>query len=139
LSAKGRPQPITHWINCGRKFTQIPEISDLAAYSKSFNTWWASLQPGSRVTSSGLTRDVSAGETWAKTKKGGLNGFNSVVIALSFWLHNAKTEAQLQEFEEVLEDVLWVCNQMLAESNVSGKRPREDGEEIGPSKRSKTA
>jgi hypothetical protein len=119
---------VTHWINCGRKFSHPPDVPDLDAYAKSFNNWWTSIQPESRISSSGLTHNVSAAEEWTKIKKGGPNGFNTVLIALSFWLQNVKTKPQQRKCEAVMEDILWAADQMLIKCTVPSKRPHDESD-----------
>lgn len=53
------------------------------------------------------------GETWAETKKGGLNGFYNVVVSLSWWMTAVKTDPERAEFDAALADALWVLNQMV--------------------------
>ena len=126
-----------HWINCRCKFNNVPEILGVTDYIKSFKEWWASLQPAGRITASGaFTHTISDGETWGKTQKGGPNGFNTVLIALSFWLGAVtKAKAEPKECEEMIQDVLWVVDSMLTALKHSKKRVRDEDESGGPSKR----
>src|SRR5262245_25350080 len=103
------------WINGGCRFSHVPEILGLVEYVKLFKGWWASLQPAGCVTASGaFTRTISDGETWVRTQKGGPNGFNTVLIALSFWLCAVtKSHSKTDKCEEMIQDVLWVVDSML--------------------------
>jgi hypothetical protein len=75
-------------------------------------------------------------ETWSKTRKGGVNGFYSVVLALSFWLNAATSDLEKTKCEEAICDVFWVSDQMIATQKPSSKRasPDEGGESV-PTKR----
>src|SRR5262245_32755619 len=130
LSAKGRPTQITHWINCGRKFTHLPVIPDLVSYVASFNNWWRSLQPETRVVTEGvITRDVEAEESWEKTRKGGVNGFVTVLICLAVWLRSTSSETEREICEVAIQDVLWVVERMISRGNAP-KRALEDVEDV---------
>jgi len=126
LAAQGCPVVVTHWINCGRKLNRLPVISDLSEYGKSFNLWWASLQPATRIVSPGvLSRNIDGGETWVKVRKGSINGFYTAILALSFWHHSTLTSAQRRECNEVIEDALWVADQLIGHL----KHPRDDDDD----------
>lgn len=137
LSASGRPPAVSHWIQCGRKFSSPPKISDLAVFANSFNVWWTSLQPTSRITSDNgrLSRNVTPDEAWSKTRKGGKNGFYTILLTLSFWIRRATLPAEQSAYENLIDDVVWVVNQMLGSTVPT--HPKRAGEDArgGPSKR----
>jgi hypothetical protein len=61
-----------------------------------------------------LNREMPAGSSWSETRLGGANGLVIVLIAVSWWLVQAKTSSQRGEVESVLEDLLFAFMAMNA-------------------------
>jgi len=125
LSKVDRPDIIGRWIAGGRKSS--PVIGDLPGFMTLWKKWWVSLQPSSRGQHGRkLRRVVNEDEEWEELQKGSINGFFTVVISLSWWLTAATTPAHHKAFLEVVEDVSWVQDQIIAKLKPSLKRGRED-------------
>jgi hypothetical protein len=105
--------------------------------------WWFSLQPVAREGEK-LLRAMDADEQWVETKKGTINGFYNVVVSLGWWLKALKTDVDRANFDSILDDVLWVANQMVRNPDGTPKPPKRarsnsdvsQGREGGTSKRS---
>ena len=134
LSKVGRPDVIGRWILGGCKVT--PVIEDLPAFVTLWRKWWISLQPSSQVKQGRkLCQAVDDHEEWEELQKGSINGFFTVIISLSWWLTAAKTAAQHKIFLEVVEDVSWVQDQIIARLKPSLKRGHKDEGEVQKAKR----
>jgi hypothetical protein len=125
ISRKHRPDHINTWIQSGREV--VPPIKDVATFSWSWKQWWATLQPPQRRddNTSKLKRLALGIDSWADLRKGGVNGFYSIISGLSWWLQaiDDSDANQLQDFTETLDDVSWALEQMV--HSVGGKRSRK--------------
>ncbi|KAH9972532.1 hypothetical protein BGW80DRAFT_1119794, partial [Lactifluus volemus] len=85
ISRKHRPDHINTWIQSGREV--VPPIKDVATFSWSWKQWWATLQPPQRRddNTSKLKRLALGIDSWADLRKGGVNGFYSIISGLSWW------------------------------------------------------
>ena len=127
LSKQGRPEIIDRWVNGGRK--SWPVVDDVPSFATAWRRWWISLQPEARVQRrSILVRTVDATETWEGLRKGSVNGFFNVVVSLAWWYEALKTPAQRKTFMDMLDDVLWVQDQILAIFDGGKKRTRSGGD-----------
>jgi hypothetical protein len=136
LLTTGRPDVIKRWINGGRK--ALPIIDDLLAFAASWKEWWAALQPKSRgQNGKKWSQKVDEGEEWKELRKGSINGFFNIVVSLAAWSVGLKNAGQQKIFMEMVDDVLWVMDQMMKESRVGKKHGREStgGEEGRSAKR----
>jgi hypothetical protein len=106
------------WFKNGRK--GYPTIEDINPYVTAWKQWWIGLQPTWRK--NGLGHELPAeSEKWEKLYKGGTNGFILILITLGWWkLHSGRN----REFKEMLEDTIWVCEQMVPEESRVRKKSR---------------
>jgi hypothetical protein len=116
------------WIKSGRQADPI--LSDLLSFKGSWKKWWVSLQPVERKDGcesfDDLVRDELEDVTWTELSKGGLNGFFSIIVSLSWWLKvGIDREDQLLELEGVFKDVLWVEDQIIQSLQSQVKRTSE--------------
>jgi hypothetical protein len=117
LDCTGRPDVVAVWLKNGRKLKNIPAIEDIDAYAAAWITWWTCLQPSWRGLN--LTRKKpEEHESWENICKGGNNGFFIVMITLAWWKVNGGASNQ---FQEMLEDVMWVCEQMMESLGVESE------------------
>ena len=65
-------------------------------YRPSFIAWWSALQPSWCVSDSStvLSKNVPANETWAALGKGGSAGLYVVIMALSWWINTVGADAE---------------------------------------------
>jgi hypothetical protein len=130
LACKNRPQILSHWIQCGRKYESQPVIKDLTSFISAWRLWWYSLQPEARK--DGLDEDATwplhrvakDGEMWAEVRKGSKNGFFGIVLTLSWWYRAVTTDFERELFDRALADVKWVASQMVEGCPGSKKRVR---------------
>jgi len=74
--------------------------------------------------------------SWTDLLKGGINGFFSVVVSLSWWLkHTDDNLEALFEFETVLEDVMWVQDQMILSLQTCKRKHQGSEKSEKPAKR----
>jgi hypothetical protein len=130
LSRQGRPEIIDRWISSGRK--TWPVIEDVSLFAGAWRQWWVSLQPKARVQGRGrLVRVVDRNETWEELKKGSVNGFFNVVVSLAWWYESLKTSAHRKAFMDMVDDVLWVQDQLLATLQPEKRKQTDDDMEVG--------
>jgi hypothetical protein len=123
LSNQGRPDQINRWICAGRK--TWPPIEDISSFATAWKGWWILLQPSSRVKRrNNLVHTVDPNETWDGLKKGGINGFFNVVVSLGWWSEASMKPAQHKMFMEMVKDVLWVQEKIIATLDGPKKRTR---------------
>jgi hypothetical protein len=113
LSNVGRPNVVSAWISGGRKAP--PKIEDLRDFTLAWKAWWKSLQPSTRVSSrSKLQRKIGPDDSWESLQKNGINGFFTIVASLSWWFAEAKTDAQIKDFNYFAADILWAQEQIIS-------------------------
>lgn len=61
-----------------------------------------------------LQRHDVPDESWPEIMKGGGNGFFLVLISLSWWMEAAKEKTDKDDCLSVVDDVMWVLEQMVA-------------------------
>ena len=97
------------------------------------------MQPKSRVQQKGskMSHVVDENEDWVELKKGSINGFFNVVVGLAMWWTAVKTGAQRRVFLEMVNDVSWALDQMMAKLEVGRKHGLEEdkAEDRGRAKR----
>jgi hypothetical protein len=130
ISAKDRPLAISHWSRCARNASAAPDITDIEDWARLWRVWWTGMQPASRGGEK-LLRVVDAAEEWVELRKGSINGFYNVVISLGWWIQAAATAPELAEATQMVDDAIWVMDQMLGGSR-AGKRSHEN-DDAGPS------
>jgi hypothetical protein len=114
LGTKGRPPCVAAWIARARTSTYRPDLGPLAAFEKSFRTWWKSLQPEWRRNgpSANLSRDMG---NLDDLRRPGKNGLLSVLAALFFWAANAEKVGRIdweQPWGQAVDDVAWVIQRL---------------------------
>jgi hypothetical protein len=94
---------------------------DLLVFKNLWKKWWVHLQPAERKVKGSefadLVRDGLDDIDWTKLSKDGSNSFFSIIISLSWWLkaviNNSSDDGELSEVESIMENVLWVLNQII--------------------------
>jgi len=110
LDSACRPNAVQVWFKYGRKYDQLPKITDMAHYEDCWWNWWHHLQPVSRKGSDGKwLKKVDNGEEWKNIKKGGPSGFFIIMLTLSWWL---KLSGMGEKFQVAVDDVVWVLDQL---------------------------
>jgi len=127
---KGRPDLLSNWIQCGRKYEAQPQINDISAYSAAWWAWWSGLQPSSRRgdAPNKLKKIATDANDWVELQKGSANGFFGMVLALSWWANAAKTEDEREAVGKAIDDVLWVLDQIIANPPRQRKRAANSDE-----------
>jgi hypothetical protein len=87
LTNISRPIEVAQWIARARRVNYTPNIVNLNKYEAQWWAWWTKCQPtwrsGDLRSAANLVVPVNA--DWSQTKRGGLNGILSILIALAFW------------------------------------------------------
>lgn len=149
LTSSNRPACVSHFLK--KKDVNKPApILDFDTFPDDFFDWWFNMQPSWRKLSGvrwPLPRNASpiVGSEWIETRKGGLSGIITVVMALLWWKTQAKHTVHKKQYVSALEDVAWVLEQMLLAENVGSiskrakrnrtNRGRDEVEETRPRKR----
>ncbi|KAJ7164854.1 hypothetical protein C8R43DRAFT_833873, partial [Mycena crocata] len=102
LTPLGRPKEVSSWMGSGRgrrggvgalgPVFPTPTSKSPAAFGKTFNEWWRSLQPKWRtggpdgqLSKDAQLRDHSQSKEWAALRSPGANGVFIVVLILFWW------------------------------------------------------
>ncbi|KAI0039071.1 hypothetical protein FA95DRAFT_1458674, partial [Auriscalpium vulgare] len=109
LLTTNRPGQIAYWTNRGRHFDKPAVIEDVAEFADSWRSWWTHLQPEWRAGDWPLRRTgAREDEDWMELRKGGRNGFEMILVSMSWWFSAAEPGTERNEWESALEDVNWV-------------------------------
>ncbi|RDX40923.1 hypothetical protein OH76DRAFT_1304272, partial [Lentinus brumalis] len=88
LSAKGRPEELSRWINGGRNYDKLPIPDPLAPYVTRWKGWWQKMQPKPRRDSDVWPLPQTAPDNddhWEPLRRGGCNGMFIAIIGLAIW------------------------------------------------------
>lgn len=102
----------------GYKDSDIPYISDVGAYSKAWISWWRACQPSWRQTQEWpLPKEAPIGARWEKLAARGQNGMFIVVMSTTWWAIAIESPDHYRVFDEAVDDVRWVIEQVLNSSS----------------------
>jgi hypothetical protein len=121
LSAKGRPEAVSWWVQRGRSTVQIPAGLDSEDEREDFYDgvvlWWLGINPAWRK--EGVTK-VEDFETHGLSQcsggdlagiPSGLNGLTSVLASLGWWYRIAEVAEGSLRWRKLMEDVVWVLTE----------------------------
>ena len=63
---------------------------------------------------------------WGELMKGSINGFFTIVVSLAWWALAVNTAAQHKVLLDMLDDVTWVLDQMVAKLGGIKKQGQHD-------------
>ncbi|KAJ6513458.1 hypothetical protein C8R45DRAFT_782638, partial [Mycena sanguinolenta] len=117
LSAQGRPEAVSWWVQRARKNRAIPSGLDNPTnrenYYNSVVSWWIHVNPAWRT--EGMTTPQDFAHLGLKQDRGdldglptGLNGLTSVVACLWWWYRVAGNADGALLWTKMVEDVSWV-------------------------------
>jgi hypothetical protein len=90
------------------------------------------MQPDSRRGGE-LLRIANQGEQWVELRKGSINGFYNVVVSLRWWIQATATPLEVTEVTRMLDDAIWVVDQMLGTIRAGKRSPDNDNPLAGHS------
>jgi len=138
LPTDSRPQEVALWIkrHLKKKHEAVSVLPD--EYGPRFVAWWRSIQPSWRtLPDGGYAKATPDDENWASLGKGGSAGLYIVVMALSWWIRALDLTGVNSTAWDVVDDVLWVVQQIRLKNNVpnNGKRARNEEDVAKANKR----
>ena len=138
MPTDSRPQEVALWIKCHlkKKHEAVSVLPD--EYGPRFVAWWRSIQPSWRtLPDGGYAKATPDDENWASLGKGGSAGLYIVVMALSWWIRALDLTGVNSTAWDVVDDVLWVVQQIRLKNNVpnNGKRARNEEDVAKANKR----
>ncbi len=146
ISASGRPQEVSNWINAGRHFNKLPQLASVPTFVANWKAWWLSLQPRCRVQGRvdwpPRRQKPDKNEDWNLVQRGGCNGMFVVIWCLALWISHLPVGATDPDVCSAIADVHWTYSTIissLSSGSTSAKRspsPKPDGRS---SKRRKAA
>ncbi|KAJ7601273.1 hypothetical protein DFH06DRAFT_1026859, partial [Mycena polygramma] len=124
IRPEGRPEVIGLWVKGGRgsKSKKVPIIKKFAAYPKTWQSWWDSLQPAWRKRGVDGTWEIGGdyGEDWRSLNCPGVNGVLNLAASLYFWglqgrgLREERGEAWFTQhqalWDDAVHDVAWMLD-----------------------------
>ncbi|VDC04983.1 unnamed protein product [Peniophora sp. CBMAI 1063] len=124
FSVKGRPYEVGAWIKRHRRLALAPAIDDIPLFFSQMADWYIDAQPAGRGTEFPLQRDELSADDWTCLIRGGANGWQIYLIALTWWYDLLDEERDACDFEQLLSDVDWVLSRVLdsARSRAGSKR-----------------
>ncbi|KAF9553007.1 hypothetical protein CPC08DRAFT_767853 [Agrocybe pediades] len=105
---------VGNWI--GRRHSPVwrPKLGSLSKFEKSYMKWWAGLQPEWHLTADGKVKHGAVDGNWDVLQKPGINGLQSIVVALFFWgLDTKKKFSDAENWAEAVEDFIVACAGLL--------------------------
>ncbi|KAJ7714047.1 hypothetical protein DFH07DRAFT_763156 [Mycena maculata] len=108
LSATKRPKQVALWVKWARVGT--PTVT-LPVFSNEWWVWWADLNPGWRKRDGELVREGTG--RWEALRHPGQNGFLNVLVCLKWWHEKLETDAERDEWDRAVDDVLWALEGIL--------------------------
>jgi len=92
----------------------IPFVADLSSYRGGWVAWWTSCQPAWRQDKGWpLPRDNASTTNWVKVGARGQSGLFLVIMSTTWWAASIKSEKDRAEFDEAVDDVRWVIDQII--------------------------
>ena len=92
----------------------IPFIANVSSYRSNWIKWWTSCQPAWRQDSGWpLPRDSVGTTNWAKACAQGQNGLFLIIMLTTWWVASITSEQDWAEFNEAVDDIHWVIDQIL--------------------------
>ncbi|KAJ7795150.1 hypothetical protein B0H14DRAFT_3158801 [Mycena olivaceomarginata] len=121
LSAKGCPEAVSWWVQCGRSTVQIPVGLDgkdkLEDFYEGVVLWCLSINPAWRKEGIAKVEDFErhglnqhSGGNLAGLPSG-LNGLTSVLACLGWWYRVAEVTGGMLRWRKLMEDVVWVLTE----------------------------
>ena len=104
------------WVK-NRTYTdnQIPHVADVCVYATAWISWWKACQPPWRQNEGWpLSREVPDPAEWGKLNARSQNGMFLVVMSTTWWALALKSPDDRHAFDEVVDDLRWVLEQLLA-------------------------
>ncbi|KAH7904934.1 hypothetical protein BJ138DRAFT_989940, partial [Hygrophoropsis aurantiaca] len=123
LSKNGRPPQLDQWIANGRgRGNKPPLVTNVNSYTKTFWTWWSSLQPNWRQcgANSRPLRTPHYGDIWGELDTPGANGMLSPLACVYWWgcavlgkVEGVVVNGCEDEWKSALFDVIWVLEGLI--------------------------
>ena len=120
LPTTSRPDAVTAWMKArSYKPEHIPFVPNIISYHEKWTTWWTSCQPAWRQKQGWpLPRDdPSVGKWGLKAGARGQNGLFLVIVSTAWWASSIQSEADWVAFDEAVDDVRWVIDQVISALN----------------------
>ncbi|KAI0259638.1 hypothetical protein BC834DRAFT_608805 [Gloeopeniophorella convolvens] len=138
LNATARPDQFHWWQSRARGYENLPpDFGKPSEYAAAVKTFYIRLQPDARGSTWPLAREACDSSDWSELNKGGKKGVLTILILLAWWQGLEQTKKERQGLDEVVDDVSWILDQLLAVER-GGKRSREeDDSDPTPSKRAR--
>jgi hypothetical protein len=93
---------------------RIPFVSNVSSYGSHWRLWWTSFQPAWRKDNGWpLPRDNESTSNWVKIGSRGQNGLFLVILSTALWAYSIRSEEEWVLFDEAVNDVKWVIDQVI--------------------------
>ena len=126
LPTASRPSQVAGWMRY-RSYApeHTPFISNLSSYRDSWVRWWTSCQPAWRKGKGWpLPRDHDDATNWVKIGACGQSGLFIVIVSTAWWAYSIKSEEEWVKFDEAVDDVKWVIEQVTGSlTELGASRP----------------
>ena len=108
-----------------RDYTKPPDIHDkLEEFGAEMRQWLITIMPDWRGSQWPMMRtkpEDAKDTTWEALRRGGRNGVILYIIALSWWLSQARSPSSKRQAEAVVDDLAWAVGETVVELGLPTK------------------
>lgn len=115
IPINSRPGEVGMWIKA-RSYDarHIPHVPDANMYHTCWLQWWTVCQPAWRKANGWpFLKEGDTGVGWGKLASRGQNGMFVVIMSTTWWAFSIKSPEERHAFEEAVDDVRWVLEELL--------------------------
>ncbi|KZV59717.1 hypothetical protein PENSPDRAFT_551244, partial [Peniophora sp. CONT] len=80
-----RPPEVAAWIKRHRILERAPDVEDVDLFISQMQDWYVAAQPAGRGDALPFNRDMLDADSWTCLIRGGGNGWQIFLIALTWW------------------------------------------------------
>ncbi|KAJ7084773.1 hypothetical protein B0H15DRAFT_783613 [Mycena belliarum] len=111
----GRPAQVSYWTSRARRGKPKPEIVEAKAFADKWWAWYGKMNPEWRVETTAGPGHFERGRSdggWDVLAYTGPNGMLNVLICLRWWRDAIDTVEDQAAWNDAVEDVAWVLEEM---------------------------
>jgi len=109
----------------------MPVVDDIGRYRDDWIGWWTASQPGWRSSQSWpLPKDDKSGGSWDDFPARGQNGIFLAIMATCWWARAVESAEDFSLFEEAVDDIHWVIQQLIRAHSHWGQRGTYPGDTL---------
>lgn len=112
---------------------RLPYIFDTGAYGRMWTAWWMACQPSWRQDRGWpIPKERDSNAKWGKLTARGQNGMFIIVMSTTWWAASLKPTDPRDTFDEAVDDLKWVIEQMIESLLLPVPRTTEVAQDPSP-------